>query len=414
MSDNIVPFSNLLMPPLHRAAYSDRTAWLMAIMSKLAYTRFEAATDLDAALSDALALITGENDPQKQEGKKQIDSKFESNKLFSILENVANPEGRSKNLEVLQNDLGQLHFKLIKTFSVHIPLIADTQAYIAKIDQAGRKPFIVLAFRGTEVKKATDIKSDLDALPHTLGRLGGPGRNVFVEEGEPLTPEQEKWPEVKVHPGFWKAFKAVESELLDCLGQEELKDLPLYITGHSLGGALAVVATHSLPSEHIAACYTYGGPRVGNLQFGQMVRPPVYRFINASDIVPRLPPGVIIDVATTVLNAIPFIPYMDKVADFLEKFRGYRHYGDLRYLTAAETKLDKEGKPNFNNLLVLANPPQISRWYWIATRLIKTKGLAAVRDHSIDHYEQKLAFWGHVRSEAVAVQPEKGEGENQA
>ena len=34
-------YKDLLDPPILRAAYSDRTAWLMAEMSRLAYTKFE-------------------------------------------------------------------------------------------------------------------------------------------------------------------------------------------------------------------------------------------------------------------------------------------------------------------------------------------------------------------------------------
>ncbi|MDV7339092.1 lipase family protein [Terasakiella sp. A23] len=398
MTDKIVPYKHLLVPPLKRAAYSDRTAWLMAQMSALAYIRFEKATTVDAALSDVLTLVTGEKEAEKQVDKKEIHKDFNTTQLLNILQKLSDKDGRSDNYAKLETGLKELKFKLIDVFSVHIPLIADTQAFIAKIEQDGREPFVVLSFRGTEPKKITDIKSDLDAMPKVLGRLGGPGRNKFIPHGQKLKGEEENWPEVKVHPGFWKAFNVVEKQLLDCLKEYKLEEFPLYITGHSLGGALAVVATHSLPSENIAACYTFGGPRVGNMQFGQMIRPPVYRFINAADIVPRLPPGVGVDVATTFLRAIPFIPYMDKLAVLLEKFRGYRHYGDLRYLSAAES-VGTEEEPEFRNLLVLANPPQISRWYWIWTRLMATGGAAAASDHSIAHYVDKLAFWGHVRSD---------------
>ena len=37
---------SLLEPPIKRAAYSDRTAWLMAVMSSLAYIRFEQPTSI--------------------------------------------------------------------------------------------------------------------------------------------------------------------------------------------------------------------------------------------------------------------------------------------------------------------------------------------------------------------------------
>ncbi len=39
-------YKELLEPPVKRAAYSDRTAWLMAEMSRLAYMKFEENPDL--------------------------------------------------------------------------------------------------------------------------------------------------------------------------------------------------------------------------------------------------------------------------------------------------------------------------------------------------------------------------------
>ncbi len=47
-------YKELLNPPVMRAAYSDRTAWLMAVMSKLAYFPFENDdTELKQALAEA-------------------------------------------------------------------------------------------------------------------------------------------------------------------------------------------------------------------------------------------------------------------------------------------------------------------------------------------------------------------------
>ena len=45
-----MPFDQkeLLQPPVGRAAYSDRTAWLMAEMSRLAYLKFEGKHNVSA------------------------------------------------------------------------------------------------------------------------------------------------------------------------------------------------------------------------------------------------------------------------------------------------------------------------------------------------------------------------------
>lgn len=392
-----IPYPKLLEPPIKRAAYSDRTAWIMALLSKLAYLRFEDSTPAETALTDVLKLITGENDLTRQDKVKKIDSQFSENKLLAILQEVAGATDRSANYQELVKSLDELKFTLVKTFSVRIPLIADTQAYLARLDVKGRDPFLVLAFRGTEAKKPTDIKSDLHAEPLILGALGGPAGSRFIPEGEVLTPAEQLWPKVKVHPGFWEAFNVVKRDIETEL--EKLPQLPLYITGHSLGGALAVVSSYALDGDRIAATYTFGGPRVGNLQFGQRIKPPVYRVINASDIVPRLPPGILVDGLTVLLRWLVVVPYAENIADFLERFRGYRHYGDQRYLSASpETVDDTASHTTFPSLIVRANPPQLLRWFWLCRRWFATFGKAAVLDHSIDVYVRKLLYWAYIRS----------------
>ena len=48
----------LLKPPVGRAAYSDRTAWLMAEMSRLAYLKFEGTAAARESIVDDLAELT--------------------------------------------------------------------------------------------------------------------------------------------------------------------------------------------------------------------------------------------------------------------------------------------------------------------------------------------------------------------
>ena len=69
---SIVPYAELLNPPIKRSAYSDRTAWIMATMAELAYIRFEAAKSIEATAAEALRLITGTNDPQQQQKTKTL------------------------------------------------------------------------------------------------------------------------------------------------------------------------------------------------------------------------------------------------------------------------------------------------------------------------------------------------------
>ena len=69
-------------------------------------------------------------------------------------------------------------------------------------------------------------------------------------------------------------------------------DLGIYITGHSLGGALAQISAAALSkNDNVAACYTFGSPRVATLRFDTEVKCPHYRVIDNWDLVPGVPPG---------------------------------------------------------------------------------------------------------------------------
>lgn len=70
----------------------------------------------------------------------------------------------------------------------------------------------------------------------------------------------------------------------------------LIVTGHSLGGALAILCTADLKTSigTVDYTYTYGQPRVGNQAFVdwyQATNPNTFRLIDYADIVPHLPPS---------------------------------------------------------------------------------------------------------------------------
>ncbi|HEX7669499.1 MAG TPA: lipase family protein, partial [Polyangiaceae bacterium] len=79
----------------------------------------------------------------------------------------------------------------------------------------------------------------------------------------------------------------------------------LYITGHSLGGAMATLAAYKIATdpayaalnEKLRGVYTYGSPMVGNLAFAAMwkqrgiLEGRLFGHVYANDVVPHLPPG---------------------------------------------------------------------------------------------------------------------------
>jgi triacylglycerol lipase len=140
-----------------------------------------------------------------------------------------------------------------------------TQAYVMANDRA-----IVIAFRGTEMKKMQDWMTDLKAN---------------------LTPECGG----KAHRGFKTAIDHVWEPLLVTVLQFRTQGQRVFLTGHSLGGALATVASLRLmkAGQIVAGVYTYGSPRVGDrafrTEFNDLLLDRTFRFINDEDAVVRLP-----------------------------------------------------------------------------------------------------------------------------
>jgi predicted lipase len=102
----------------------------------------------------------------------------------------------------------------------------------------------------------------------------------------------------KVHKGFIENYDSIIDPIPREIAKKLDTSVPCYITGHSLGAALAVIASVDLASNIPALkpqiqLYTYAGSRVGNPTFAQIHSkyiPNHYRVINLADLVPLLPP----------------------------------------------------------------------------------------------------------------------------
>src|ERR1700730_4835381 len=174
--------------------------------------------------------------------------------------------------------LRQLDFTRVTSFHNGM---TDGWAFIAE-----GSDLIVLSFRGTQSKQNwnTNFHARLINPPNTD-------------------------PNLRVHQGFYNAFARLSDgqtglgESIARIKSDTKGLIPIYITGHSLGGALAQIATAVFADDQIAACYTFGSPRVGQTFFDSWVKPPSYRVMNYADIVPTVP--------------LPIV---------------YRHSGDPRYM----------------------------------------------------------------------------------
>jgi triacylglycerol lipase len=264
--------------PSLRAAYSDRTASLMAYLAGFAY------------------------DPQIE---------------------VDPP--------VLPPELSRLGFSRITSFHNGY---TNGWAYIVE-----GSDIIVLAFRGTASQRDwdTDFNARLINPPHTDASL-------------------------RVHEGFYSAFlklsdgaKGIQQKI-DEIKQATQGQIPIYLTGHSLGGALAQISAAVLGDDQIAACYTFGSPRVGNSVFDLWVKPPSYRVINYADIVPQVP--------------LPFV---------------YHHSGDPRYMPDVATNTPYRFEPGPLQRLWQLNfagmPRNAAKWpTFCGPRKIAPPGIALQND----------------------------------
>ena len=150
----------------------------------------------------------------------------------------------------------------------------DTQVFIA-----GDNKKIIISFRGTEGTKIDDWATDA---------------RIFKETWTDNNPLGE------VHKGFYRALESVWDEITAELNLLRTNNQSVWITGHSLGGALAVLAGATLslqqPEKSVNGIYTFGQPRIANASFtknyNNKLKNITFRFVNNNDVVTRVPPQI--------------------------------------------------------------------------------------------------------------------------
>jgi triacylglycerol lipase len=181
--------------------------------------------------------------------------------------------------------------------------------------------FAILAFRGTRLESFPD---PLATLADFLGQEAPPGREdpVAPDWDDTLTDANIITGPDGVHRGFDDALAQLDEaepplrQFLAGLGGR-----PVWLTGHSLGAALATVAAFRLAPPAAQGLVTFGSPRVGGRgfadAFAEAFPQPCLRFVHGSDIVTEVPPT--------------------------ELLLGYRPVGELRYLSEGGDLLDDPG-----------------------------------------------------------------------
>jgi hypothetical protein len=217
---------------------------------------------------------------------------------------------------------------------------------------------IVVAFRGTlppsspnQGQMILDWVDDIDAV-FVVDALGLPGQ---------------------VHQGFltalndlWTGMNGVIMALTS-----EKPTRPIYVTGHSKGGAMAYLAAlrlrKKLPDETPIYVATFAAARAGDQDFATAYNaalPHSARYEYADDIVPHLPPS---DLFKAMFETVPFL------ADKLQELHvGYASAGELHYIDWSGALVPDSPVLRFERSTHLAN-------------LMVTLGFKTIAaDHSID------------------------------
>ncbi|MCP3016960.1 lipase family protein [Nocardiopsis dassonvillei] len=208
--------------------------------------------------------------------------------------------------------------------------LQDTQAYTMAGDD-----MIVTAFRGTEPTEIRDWLSDAGApmVPHQAGRGS-------------------------VHWGFDEALDAVYPGIRDAVREFRTGGQTVWFTGHSLGGALAMLAAARVYfSDGVLAdgVHTFGQPRTCDADlaeaYDEAFGDRMFRFVNNNDVVAQVPPEPV-----------------------------YRHVAEMRYI-------DARGRVHEERMSLVGGLADSFRGH---TADPFSPGADGVRDHSMDAYVERL------------------------
>ncbi|HEV2329229.1 MAG TPA: lipase family protein [Verrucomicrobiae bacterium] len=234
---------------------------------------------------------------------------------------------------------------------------------------------ISVAFRGSQSPEdfIHDAECWMDRLApgRSTGKRGHALVDVNPVQWLPIR-RRLGFPSARVHHGFLFDWDSISTDVLASVARLLLPFTrkKIFVEGHSLGGALAVLGANEFCRQgwNVGGVYTFGQPRVGDAAFvsdyeSAMAGFPhqlgdlTYRVVNENDIVPRVP--------------LPLA--------------GYRHGGQLIFLCAPGSFRGRHG--------VLTNP----HWWQTAdsdfvgfVHAVARNTDVLVGDHYLKSYQERI------------------------
>ncbi|CAN7027418.1 hypothetical protein BRARA_F03831 [Brassica rapa] len=229
-----------------------------------------------------------------------------------------------------------------KQKSTEVIVIKDTSTY---------PNLIVVSFRGTDPFDSDDWCTDFDLSWYEIKNVG----KVHGGFMKALGLQKEGWPkdvnfDQTQNETTQYAYYTIMHHLKEILDQNPASKFIL--TGHSLGGALAILFTAVLMMhdeeqmlDKLEGVYTFGQPRVGDEEFGKFMKNSLKkyevmyeRYVYCNDMVPRLP--------------------------FDDKTLMFKHFGACLYYDSFYRGKVEQEEPNKNYFSMLWAIPKIMNAMW--------------------------------------------------
>lgn len=196
--------------------------------------------------------------------------------VFALVSHSMYPHAYPEGNTGLSNNLPRFRQKAKEQFTEWGATFLDVEKDIVDKDNVqfcvmSTNDAIIVAFRGSDAVDSYEgyddwVGTDFDSK-QKLYRNWGKGKRSG------------KWKYPGVHTGFLNAYLGVRNQINERITAHGGSSKKLFITGHSLGAALATLCAidqgySDKLSKHYKAqgVYTYGGPRVGNAYFADLYK----------------------------------------------------------------------------------------------------------------------------------------------